>query len=120
MVVFDWLLGESYVGWLKTALLSGAFGFPLFFALYSPEDAGGSGRYLVIALGYPVLALVRHLYWNWREKELTRLLLSGDPAALQRIDAIKQWRPQLWFKLAAATRGPAEQGEEAASEPPSG
>jgi hypothetical protein len=100
LAFLDWLLGESYIGWLKTALLSLAFGLPIVMALYRPEDvSGGGARFVVIALGYPILALARHLYWDWRKKSIVQLLINGDPRAAAEIDAIAKWRPALHYQL---------------------
>ena len=100
MGFLDWLLGECYVGWLKTALLSVLFAVPIVLLTLAPEDLGGGGsRFLVIAMGYPILALVRHLYWSWREQVILSLIDTDRRFAVQQIEEIKPWRPALWLKL---------------------
>lgn len=100
MGFLDWLLGECYVGWLKTALLSVLLAVPIVMLTLAPEDLdGGGSRFLVIAMGYPILALVRHLYWNWREQTILSLIDTDRRLAVQQIEEIKPWRPALWLKL---------------------
>ena len=102
MGFLDWLFGASQIGWLKTGLLSGVFGIPLFAAMYSIDQVPGNSHYLFIALGYPFLALLRLAYWSIRKKQLTALLLSRDPRAFDEIDGIQKWRPSLWLEFKEA------------------
>lgn len=66
---FDWLLGPSQVGWLKTAVLSIILGM-VALHIYDPTfwdrlDGGGE-RFYLIAIGYPILWIIRKIYWTFR------------------------------------------------------
>jgi len=104
MHFWDWLFGECEIGWAKTAFLSLAFAVPIILLLFSPEDfEGGGSRFLVIALGYPLLALTRRLYWNWRDGQLADMLSAGDSRLAGELESVKRWQPRIWFRYASAT-----------------
>lgn len=95
----DWLFGAPQMGWAKTAFLSLILAIPIWLTIYSSGGSPGGGRFAFIALGYPLLALLRWLYWGWRRGQLKAMLLANDPRAIQEIDAILRWRPRLWSEL---------------------
>ena len=96
---FDWLLGESQIGWAKTAFLSLAFAIPLLMIPTVLDTASDGGKYVAIALGYPFLWVCRTIYWAQRKKHLARLRAEGDPTAEAKVEAILRWRPRLWAEF---------------------
>lgn len=96
MQFFDWLLGNSQIGWLKTALLSGFLGLALL-AFISGYEYGSSGgvRFMVIFAGIFPLILIRMTYWAFRRRQLRRWLDEGRGKAISAILALPWRRPSV-------------------------
>ena len=100
---FDWLFGDSRVGWLKTALLSGILGLlilgVLFPAAYTGVEEKSGNQYIFILLGYPVLVLSRRVYWRHRANGIQQMHRRHDPRLETHLRSVKEWNEDLWFKL---------------------
>jgi hypothetical protein len=102
MQFFDWLWGNSQVGWLKTALLSGLFGIVILGltdGFTSPPV--GANKFIFIGLGILPLMLIRGVYWSWRTANLREGLLRNDPRARAAVSALEWRRPKAAAALEA-------------------
>lgn len=105
MSFFDWLFGESKVGWLKTALLSGLFAIPIFFIVTS-GDTGKlpHNKFIVIIIGYPFLLVSRSLYWSYRIKsylEYANSETADESIVKNDFMSITKYNPKIWSELLA-------------------
>lgn len=96
MRFFDWLWGNSQIGILKFALLSGMFGLMIMSLIDNyVYDSQNGGKVLVIATGTVPLLLIRWAYWSFRRKQLWRWVREGKSKAIRPILALGRWRPSL-------------------------
>lgn len=99
MRFFDWLLGASRVGVVKTSLLGLLLGFlavgitvSVTDVIYTPES---SHRFFLLAVGFPVLWVVRAIYWSWRRVRIWEGLRRDDDRAWHAAYSLFQNRPSL-------------------------
>jgi hypothetical protein len=104
MVLLDWLLGQSNVGWLKTALLAGLIGIGIYGLLGGSLEAGSSSRFYFIAIGYPVLWLIRKLYWSQRRSYFIGQLAVNNPKVHAEIASLEGKNDVLQQELALIRR----------------
>jgi hypothetical protein len=88
---FDWLLGTSRLGILKSALVSVFLGSVVLLLIYPFIYSAQGGRFLVILSGFIVLFVLRALYWRARSRQLWRWLEERNPRARSAILALS-WR----------------------------
>lgn len=95
MRFFDWLFGRSNIGWLKTALLSGFIGILVLFLLYGSDVLDtyqdGSSKWYFILAGYPILSIIRKVYWKFRGQQIQKLFQKNDPKAMQHLFSYTRW-----------------------------
>lgn len=100
MQFFDWLLGKSNIGWLKTGLLSGLLGFVILGSTMALTGGGtyeyqSGSRFFLLAFGFVFLVIIRSVYWNWRRRRLWAGIRRGDDRALDALFSLYARRPQM-------------------------
>ena len=105
MEFFDWLLGNSRIGWWKTARLSGLLGLIILGLTFGYEyESSGTARGLVILTGVVPVIVIRTVYWSWRRKKLWEGIRRDDQKAWSAAIALFWRRPSLEPEFREATR----------------